>query len=380
MALLKHVFRLKDGTKKETDFWYYRFQYKGKTYFGSTKTANKKQAEAVEKKTYEALINKYELGLVESITVAKAISNYLAAIKGSDKYTNNLLYTTKLVGLKTNNRSKAREDVSIFGFDADWNFERITNSNVSQLILSRKSEGNKSGTILNELSVLSQVIDINRQLAVPVPNIDFKDLKRLNQLKPSTGKLRYLTKKEETDLLAELHPDKVMNGIGGEGIETTKAQRQDIYDLVILLLDTGARYGEMCALTWDDIDIKAGTMNIYRPKVNNQSVLHFTKRMTEVLTRRLANTDSKYVFTAKDDGPRKYSAAAFEKACKRASIEGVTIHTCRHTNASRLVQRGLSLIEVQQQLGHKNISTTAIYAHLVPNQAAKRAAQLLDAE
>jgi integrase len=380
MSLIKHEFKLKDGTKKQTEAWYYRFQYKGKTYFGSTKTANKKLAEAVEKKTYEDLISKFELGVVESITVAEAIKNYLAAMTDSGEYHTKVSYTKKLLGTKIDNHSADRNEVSIFGFNGDWKFEKIDDAVVSKLVLSRKTEGNKSGTILGELSVLSQMIAINKQLKVPVPKLDLKEIKKLNQLKPSKGKLRYLTKKEETALLAELHPDKAMNGIGGTPIESMVKQRQDVYDFVVLLLDLGARHTEIATLTWDDVDMKNKTVNIYRNKVKNQSVLHCTKRVMEVLERRLNDDDKddKHVFTAKDGGPRKYSNRAVKSACKRAGITGICFHSTRHTFGSRLVQRGVSLQEVSQLLGHASPSTSLIYSHLVPNQAAERAARLLE--
>lgn len=74
-------------------------------------------------------------------------------------------------------------------------------------------------------------------------------------------------------MLAELHPSKAMNGIGGSPIESMVKQRQDVYDFVIMLLDLGARHTEIASLTWDDIDLKNATVNIYRNKVKNQSVL-----------------------------------------------------------------------------------------------------------
>ena len=43
-----------------------------------------------------------------------------------------------------------------------------------------------------------------------------------------------------------------------------------------------------------------------------------------------------------------------------------TIHLCRHTCASRLVQRGVPILLVKDWLGHEDIENTMIYAHLAP--------------
>ena len=43
-----------------------------------------------------------------------------------------------------------------------------------------------------------------------------------------------------------------------------------------------------------------------------------------------------------------------------------SLHTLRHTFASHLVMKGLSIYRVSQWLGHKSVTTTMIYAHLAP--------------
>ena len=44
----------------------------------------------------------------------------------------------------------------------------------------------------------------------------------------------------------------------------------------------------------------------------------------------------------------------------------VELHALRHTFASHLVMKGVSIYEVSQWLGHKSVNTTMIYAHLAP--------------
>ena len=53
-------------------------------------------------------------------------------------------------------------------------------------------------------------------------------------------------------------------------------------------------------------------------------------------------------------------------------LNSVWIHDLRHTYASLLINSGASIYEVQQLLGHYNISMTERYAHLFPNTLQER--------
>jgi integrase len=64
--------------------------------------------------------------------------------------------------------------------------------------------------------------------------------------------------------------------------------------------------------------------------------------------------------------------AGFALACRRAGISGVTWHTLRHTFASRLVNRGVDIVTVQELLGHSTVTVTMRYTHT--NLDSKRAA------
>jgi len=59
------------------------------------------------------------------------------------------------------------------------------------------------------------------------------------------------------------------------------------------------------------------------------------------------------------------------KTARKAGIEDLTkLHTLRHTFASHLVMKGVDLPTVQKLMGHSDIQTTMIYAHLAPNHLA----------
>ena len=60
-----------------------------------------------------------------------------------------------------------------------------------------------------------------------------------------------------------------------------------------------------------------------------------------------------------------------KKIAKRAEIADLTrLHTLRHTFASHLVMNGVDLPSVQRLMGHSDIQTTMIYAHLAPEHLA----------
>jgi integrase len=373
MALLKHTYKTKDGTTKQTDAWYYRFQMDGKTFFGSTKTANKSLAAKVERAKYEEVLSKAKLGDKPTINVQSALDTFLKSQEKAGEYRNIKTYVQKILGSK---KGKNDEVVTIYGLDGDRDFHSINNADVQKLVLARRNENNADATILLELVQLSKAVKLIGRLGYAVSTeIDFKAIKKENQLRPSKAKLRYLTDGEEALLMEALDPTSVLN-------DETRIDRLEGRDLVVVLLGTGARYSEIANLKWSDVHLGNKGISLYRNKVENESILPMTDNVFDTLTARFKTkrADQVYVFENSDkDGPRKYAPKFFVEACKRAKIAGITLHSLRKTFASRLVQGGLSLYDTSQLLGHKSVNTTSThYAFLAPSKTSQAAMAILN--
>ena len=209
------------------------------------------------------------------------------------------------------------------------------------------------------------------------------------------SRIRYLDPSEESALLSSLDPESILGASSSFEALSDHQRRilemcQDNLDLVIFLLDTGCRYSEAATIPWTSIDLESKTIHLFRSKVQNESYLHMTNRLHAVLVRRAEASDEGqlYVFQSKSGDARGYSTSAIRKAIDRAGLNRpevikakggkVTLHTLRHTYASKLVRNGLSLYDVSVLLGHSDSKMTQRYAHLAPSAASARAIQVLN--
>ena len=197
-------------------------------------------------------------------------------------------------------------------------------------------------------------------------------------VKIPNGKLRFLSHDEERRLLDELDPNRRVNGLSNSGRARLQGFMQDNYDLIVLLLDTGARYSEIANIQWSQINLEDRSMSLWRSKVSNESIIFMTDRVHDILTRRSLSPAGLHVFTNKAGAARGYSSIAIRKAVSRAGLTDCTIHTLRHTHASRLIQNGLSVYEVRAVLGHTDIRTTMRYAHLEQVSVTQKARDVIN--
>lgn len=371
--------------RKNSSNWYYQFQFKNKKYVGSTGTANKTKALQVEREIRNKVHSEMFLGEAEEITLQDAVLKYLEPRKQYSYYRGMESISRKMFGSKRD--PKTKKDYPCYGLPFSIMAHELQTKDIERLVAKRKTEGDKPATIKHEIGMIRSTLREMQKLGYKTArDVVFPQLK-------TSYRLRYLDTDDEAALLRELDPQGTRNGVKSVEKRTPEMRRnvQDNYDLVIMLLDTGCRYSEAANIPWSAINLDAGTVSIYRSKVNNEDVLYMTSRLRAVLTRRFAERQpgSRFVFESKSGKARGYAAQAIKKAMDRAGLNDpevvqekggkVTMHTLRHSYASKLVKNGISLYEVSVLLGHSDSKMTQRYAHLAPNDASRKAVGLIDA-
>lgn len=160
-------------------------------------------------------------------------------------------------------------------------------------------------------------------------------------------------------------------------------QREHLKPLLIALLDTGCRKGEMLKLRWQDVcfDSRLLIIRAENTKTLRTRQVAITVRLYEVLLTLRESSDnnqSTLVFGITNNVRRSFISVCKIAEIKHGGIDGLTLHSLRHTAATRLVQGQLPLQLVGRILGHTQPQTTYRYLSATAETAAQ-AASILDA-
>lgn len=158
--------------------------------------------------------------------------------------------------------------------------------------------------------------------------------------------------------------------------------------IILLGLTSGMRFGEMVGLTRKDFDFKKNEIKIsktwgytsqmhegFGPTKNDQSnriIKMDDKTMSlfkSLFDKQPPNTHG-LVFFSPESKYKVVSNTAVNKSLKhfleKLNIESISVHGLRHTHASVLLYKKVSIYYVSERLGHSDIETTLQhYAHIV---------------
>lgn len=139
-------------------------------------------------------------------------------------------------------------------------------------------------------------------------------------------------------------------------------------------LETGGRYGELCALLVSDFNPDSGTVGVSESKSNKPRHIVLTAEGAAFFALITKDRPGDAPMFLKDDGQpwqRDHQKDPITEACELAKVKPANFHVLRHTWASHAVMNGVPLLLVAKNLGHEDTRMVEKhYGHLAPSYVA----------
>lgn len=150
-----------------------------------------------------------------------------------------------------------------------------------------------------------------------------------------------------------------------------------IGSIIILAINSGMRRGEIFNLKWRDIDFNQDIIYLLKTKSGEKRMIPMNEFLKNTLISVRKHPNSSFVFNNRSGEPFKGIRTQFSTVLRRAGIKRIKFHDLCYTFASQLVMSGVDLNTVRELLGHADLKTTLIYAHLSQDHK-KRAVDVLN--
>lgn len=253
---------------------------------------------------------------------------------------------------------------------------KVEEEQVQQFVLQKLAQGLSQKTVKDILIVLKMILKFgakNKWITYQPFDIQFPTEREMHSI----------------EVLSRTHQKKIMNYIS----EHFTFRNIGIY----ICLCSGMRIGEICALTWEDIDTDSGIINIRRtiqriyniegenrktelyldtPKTKNSiREIPISRDLLRILKPIKKIVNQKFFVLTNDEKPtepRTYRSY-YKLLMRQLEIPELKFHGLRHSFATRCIESKCDYKTVSVLLGHANISTTLnLYVH--PNLEQKKKA------
>lgn len=267
------------------------------------------------------------------------------------KYLDYLMFERKL---SDNTLKSYKNDLKDFDLYFNGNIDKINYFDIQKYLDSLKD--------LNARSVAHYITVINSMYNFLVDEGVITENPCINIISPKIAKKlpNYLTEDEMDNLL-------------NINLSTPYDYRNKA--MLELLYASGVRITELVNLKVSDIDINNCFIRVFGKgkkerivPISDVAIKYLVIYIERYRNMILKDHDSEYLFIS--NSFKNISRQGFFKIlkaeCKRCGIEkDVSPHVLRHSFATHLLKHGADLRIIQELLGHEDISTTQIYAHLV---------------
>ncbi|WP_249629017.1 tyrosine-type recombinase/integrase [Streptococcus uberis] len=357
-------YKKKDGT----------IMYRSQVYLGVDRITGKKARTSVSGRTKKELKNNIKLAKYDFQANGETLSKKVQ-VKTFKDLTDMWLVNYKLtLKPQSYNSTVSMLNKHILPYFGKMKLDKITSSDVQTFI---NSLSKKTINYVNARSIISRILQHGVLLQL-IQHNPARDVVLPRKQKKGSDKVKFIEKDDLKKFLDYIEKDKLRN-----------YKTNFNYVLYKLLLATGLRIGEACALEWSDIDLINGTINIDKTYSKSIRRLSTTKsksgtrlisidqatvnmlKLYQVRQRQLfhevGGKAPKVVFATPT---RKYQNTAIrqdalDRRLKEIGCPRFTFHAFRHTHASLLLNAGISYKELQYRLGHATLAMTMdIYSHL----------------
>lgn len=224
--------------------------------------------------------------------------------------------------------------------------DQIRAEPIAALVEKMREKGYSTGTTNRVVIVLRHIFNLARKWRVP--GVTENPTTGIN-LAPDVNRERFLSLEEAQRLVASIEQDE--NKVAANAI--------------MLLLLTGARRNEITYAKWEHLDLEKRTLLVPLSKSGKPRSIALNGPAVELLRAIQTNSRSSYIFPSPvTDRPSPSLYFPWQRIRVRAGLPDLRLHDLRHSFASFLVNRGVSLYVVQGLLGHGNTRYTQRYAHL----------------
>jgi integrase len=249
----------------------------------------------------------------------------------------------------------------------DKPLREVTRGQVTALIHGLAAKGQAATTVNRTLAHIKAIF--NRAIEWEIDGIEKNPAKGVKPLPDHKRHERYLSAEEAQQLLQVV----------------SKSQNKLLPYIVALLLLTGCRRREVLEARWEYIDLERGLLTIPLSKSGKPRYVPLSPAARNILIKskliviELLGSEEAgngWVFpNPKTKKPFVKMQTGWMRARRLAGLEGLRVHDLRHSFASALVNRGMTLYDVKEALGHSSVVTTQRYAHLAPQRLMQAACE-----
>jgi integrase len=330
--------------RKDSKFYWYKFEIHGVPYRGSTGVKNRRDAEGIEAKArLDVIEGKYDIKRRKSAPIFKdAMGAFLDHTRQHNA-----------AGTAKRYEASAKPLNAAFG---KRRLHEVTRDDVEKYKAARLKDRAKRGDGRGKTKELKRKLKpatVNGELACL--KAMFNHFVRLEVIRDNpAAKVKLLPEGNEKTRVLSFEEERLY----------LAACDQPLYDIAVLMLETGMRPDEIYRMKAENVNLEDRyVFNPYGKTKAAKRQVPLTSRAAAALRGRL--NGGEYVFPLDSDPARPMRPASNQHAAmlKLAGVAHFRIYDLRHTFATRAVAAGVDLATLAALLGHSKIQMVLRYAH-----------------